>query len=352
MARVTGAGRGAPDRRARGTMLGRILVVAALAALSSAGPASATSCDIARPIVLGGLDYDSAAFGNAVAKAILSKGYGCKIDILPGSVLPLLAGLARGDVDVVMEVWTANPAEAWVKAERDGKVVRLGTNFADAQQGWFVPRYVVDGADAPAPGLRSVADLPGHKSLFADPEEPGKGRFYNCPAGWQCELINSRKLRAYGLDRDFTNFRPGTGEALAAAEEGAVRRRKPVLFYYWSPTWLLGKYDFVMLREPPFDPAVWDALSAGDAKAATAYPTSEVVIGANAAFAGQAPNVAALFRNWRLSSAVVGEALAYMRERRATADEAAARFLESHPEIWTGWVPEDVAARIRSGSGG
>ena len=334
-------------------MLGRILGVVALAALWTADPASATSCDMARPIVLGGLDYDSAVFGNAVAKAILTKGYGCKVDILPGSVLPLLAGLARGDIDIVMEVWTANEPETWVKAERDGKVVRLGTNFADTQQGWFVPRYVVEGANAPAPGLKAVADLPGYKRLFADPEEPGKGRFYNCPAGWQCELINSRKLRAYGLDKDFTNFRPGTGEALAAAVEGAVRRRRPILFYYWSPTWLLAKYDFVRLAEPPFDPAVWEALNAGDdATAATAYPTNDVVIGANAGFAKQAPNIAALFRNWRLSSAVVGEALAYMREHNASADEAALRFLKTHPEVWTGWVPEEVAARIRSALGG
>ena len=321
----------------------------ALAAVLTAHPAFATSCDVARPVVLAGLDYDSAAFDNAVAKAILTKGYGCKVDILPGTVLPLVAGLARGDVDVLMEVWTANPAEAWVKAEREGKAVRLGTNFADTREGWFVPRYVVEGANAPAPDLKSVTDLSRHKALFADPEEPGKGRFYNCPAGWQCELINSKKLRAYGLDEHFSNFRPGTGEALAAAVEGAVRRRRPILFYYWSPTWLLGKYDFAMLEEPPFDQATWDALKASDnPTAATAYPANTVVIGANAEFAKQAPNIVALFRNWRSSNEIVGEALAYMREHNATADDAALRFLRTRPEVWTPWVPQDVADRIRA----
>ncbi len=321
----------------------------ALAAVLTAHPAFATSCDVARPVVLAGLDYDSAAFDNAVAKAILTKGYGCKVDILPGTVLPLVAGLARGDVDVLMEVWTANPAEAWVRAEREGKAVRLGTNFADTREGWFVPRYVVEGANAPAPDLKSVTDLSRHKALFADPEEPGKGRFYNCPAGWQCELINSKKLRAYGLDEHFSNFRPGTGEALAAAVEGAVRRRRPILFYYWSPTWLLGKYDFAMLEEPPFDQATWDALKASDnPTAATAYPANTVVIGANAEFAKQAPNIVALFRNWRSSNEIVGEALAYMREHNATADDAALRFLRTRSEVWTRWVPQDVAERIRA----
>ena len=47
---------------------------------------------------------------DALAELILTKGYGCKVEILPGTVLPLVNGLARGDVDVLMEVWTANPA--------------------------------------------------------------------------------------------------------------------------------------------------------------------------------------------------------------------------------------------------
>ncbi|MGV8790420.1 glycine betaine ABC transporter substrate-binding protein, partial [Pseudomonas aeruginosa] len=47
--------------------------------------------------------------------------------------------------------------------------------------------------------------------VFRDPEEPGKGRFYHCPAGWTCELENSEMLKRYGLEETFTNFRPGTG---------------------------------------------------------------------------------------------------------------------------------------------
>jgi glycine betaine/proline transport system substrate-binding protein len=209
---------------------------------------------------------------------------------------------------------------------------------------------VVEGPKAVAPDLKSVQDLARHKGVFADPEEPGKGRFYNCPAGWQCELINTKKLAAYGLTADYTNFRAGTGEALAVAVEGAVRRQRPILFYYWGPTWLLGKYDFVMLSEPPFDQAVWDAMKASDAPtAATAYPSNTVVIGANAAFAKQAPAVAAMLGRWRSSNEVVGEALAFMRTENASPDAAAARFLKARPEVWVEWVPPEVAERVKAG---
>lgn len=307
------------------------------------------ACDVDRPIMFAGLDYDSAQFHNAVAMFILRTGYECKVDALPGQTIPLLTGLGRGDLDVVMEVWMANPAQPWVDAEKAGKVVNLGVNFPDAQEAWFVPRYVVEGPKAPAPELKSVADLPKYKELFADPEEPTKGRFHNCVAGWQCELINSKKLIAYGLDASYTNFRPGSAEAVGAAVESAIARKRPILFYYWGPTWLLGKHDLVQLEEPSFDPATWEAMLASDRPtAATAYPVSEVIIGANSEFAKSAPAVVEFLTKYETTNRIVSQALAQMRQTGASAEEAAKYFLKTREDVWTPWVPADVAERVRS----
>lgn len=316
--------------------------------LAGAAPAQA-ACDVDRPIMFAGLDYDSAQFHNALAMYVLRTGYECKVDAIPGQTIPLLNGLARGDIDIVMEVWMANPAQPWVDAEKAGTVVNLGVNFPDAQEAWFVPRYLVEGPRAAAPGLKSVADLPKYKDLFADPEEPGKGRFLNCVAGWQCELVNSKKLHAYGLDGSFTNFRPGSGEAAAAAIDSAVARKQPILFYYWGPTWLIGKHDFVALAEPPFDRKVWATMLAEEAPtAATAYPVSEVVIGANAEFMKSAPDVVAFLINYETTNRIVSTALAQMHQTGASAEEAAKYFLKTREDIWTPWVPADVADRIRA----
>lgn len=119
-----------------------------------------------------------------------------------------------------------------------------------------MPRYVIEGdpqrkLEAKAPKLRSIADLAQYAEVFRDPEEPGKGRFYNCPAGWTCELENSEMLKSYGLEETFTNFRPGTGPALDAAVLSSYRRGEPILFYYWSPTPLMGRADLVRLEERP-----------------------------------------------------------------------------------------------------
>ncbi|GAB5375600.1 MAG: ABC transporter substrate-binding protein [Acuticoccus sp.] len=294
-----------------------------------------------------GLDYGSAAFHTALARVVLEKGYECETDAIPGTTLVLAQGLARGDVDVMMEIWTANPAQPFVDGEKAGTTTRLGTTFPDAREGWFVPRYVVDGEGAEAPDLTSVDQLGDYKALFKDPEAPEKGRFLNCVVGWQCELVNSKKLAAYGLEDDYSNVRPGAGAALEAAVESAYLRKRPVLFYHWAPTWLIGKYDFVMLDEPPHDKATWDAMMAAEEPAAaTAYPQTRVVIGANTEFTEKSEALTGFFNAYGMTSDDTSKALAYMRDNDADAEEAAEEFLRTRKDIWSTWVPQDVADRL------
>lgn len=326
--------------------------LAAGAVLGLAGAAPA--CEVDHKIVFAGLDWDSNAFHTAVAQRILRDGMGCEVDLIPGSTIPLFNGMARGDMHVMMEVWSNNTPPSWTAGVAAGRLVEVGINFPDAVQGWFVPKYLVQGDQAPARGLRAVSDLPRFKALFRDPEEPGKGRFLNCIAGWQCELVNSKKLHAYGLAEHYTNFRPGTGAALDAAILSALQRRRPVLFYYWGPTWLLGQVgnDLVMLDEPPYDAARWAALDRvrdpRDAREATAYPVVEVRIGANKAFLDRAPRIHAFLQRYRTSARLVSDALAYMQRTRGSADDAARHFLKTRADLWTGWVPPETAARVQA----
>lgn len=81
-----------------------------VATAAHTGPAFAEEpeCDLDRPMVFAGLDWDSAQFHNEVARYILEEGYGCRTDAIPGSTMSMLAAMARGDVDVTMEIWKAN----------------------------------------------------------------------------------------------------------------------------------------------------------------------------------------------------------------------------------------------------
>lgn len=322
----------------------RIMAVLAAALGTCAG---AAACEINRPINFAGLDYDSAAFHTTIARTIIEKGYGCKTERVPGATIPLVNGLARGDVDLTMEIWLANPVQPWVDAEREKKVVRLGTTFPDATEGWYVPRALVEGPNAKAPNLKKVSDLVANKALFADPDNPDKGLFYNCVPGWQCEVVNSKKLVAYGLEAHFTNVRPGASEALVAAIDSGLKRGRPVLFYHWSPSWLVGAHDLVKLEEPAFDREIWAKMIAeARPERATAYPVSEVVIGANVRFVESAPQITAFLKAYRSSSAQTSAALAAGKAAGISVEQAALRFMKEKPEVWRGWVPAEVANRV------
>lgn len=316
--------------------------------------AQAATCDVDRDIIFGDLDWASAQFHNRVAQFILEEGYGCSTDFIPGSTLPIYNGMARGDVDITMEIWVPNVPEWWEENTANGKVQSVGLAYPDAVQGWFVPRYLVEGDDAPAAGLTSVSQLADYAQVFQDPEDPDMGRFYNCIAGWGCEDANTRKLSAYGLEETFTNFRPGTGGALAAAIESSILREQPIVFYYWGPTWVMGKVgdDVIQLEEPAYDEDTWNAMMAADpadsAEVATAYPVIPVEIGVNSEFAAEAPNVVDFLGQYGTTGQMVSEALLYMQENDVEADEAAEHFLRTREDVWLGWVSEDVANAVRA----
>ncbi len=328
-------------------------VVALPFAVSSA-EAAAPACEIDRPVMLAGLDWDSNAFHNSVASFIMKHGYGCETDAIPGSTIPLLNGMARGDIDVTMEMWSDNVRDALAEGLAKKQFVDLGTNFPDATQAWYVPKYLVEGDDAPAKGLKSVADLPKFKEVFADPEEPEKGRFYNCIAGWSCEIINTKKLNAYGLTEHFVNFRPGTGAALSAAIESNIRRKKPILFYYWGPTWVMGKVgdDLIQLEEPAYNEEIWQKLfnetDPSKVTEAVAYPASATDVFVNSEFHAQAPKMVEFLTKYTTTSNDVSKALAFMQDTGGTTDDAAIEFLKTNTELWTGWVPADVAERVNA----
>ncbi len=325
----------------------RLLVtLAALLVFSSV--ALAQECNgIDRTIVFAGLDWDSAQLHNEIAGYILQEGFGCEFTDIPGSTVPMVQGLVRGDIDINMEIWFNTAPEIWREAVASGDVLDLGRNMDASEFSFLVPRYVIEGdadrgIEPMAPDLRSVTDLSRYAELFKDPEEPNKGRYYNCIIGWQCELVNNDKLATYELEEYFTNFRPGTGAALASSLAGAYEKGEPWLGYYWGPTWVLGTFDMVVLEEPDYSDDCWV-----DGDHGCAFPASIVDISVSKEFAEAASaEMLDFLRAFGLGQERVSRLLAFMRANDADAAEAARYFLENEPEVWTAWLPEEVAQRV------
>ena len=323
------------------------LGVAMLLGATQARAADAPSCEVSHPVRFGGMNWESNLVLTEIERRILEKGYGCQTDVLPTETLSALAAMGRGDLDVISEIWQNSIAEPWAKAVATGKVKSIGTVYLGGE-GWYIPRYVAERL----PELKSIEDLPRFKDEFADNEDPGKGRFYGCPVGWGCEVVATQIFKAdKKLAEAFNLFAPGTGAAQKAAIASAYKRKRNIVFYYWSPTPLVASMGLVRLKFPPYDKAKHRCLT--DANCTNPevvdYPENPVLTGVNTQFSEQAPKATEFLSKVSLPVDVVNGMLAEMDAESLEVTDVADRFLKNHADVWTKWVPADVAERVKAG---
>ena len=311
-----------------------------------------------KPIVFADLGWDSAQVHNRIAGFIIEHGLGYPVKYTQGETILLNTALinAKGDdaPNVNMETWTENWQELYDEGLAKGKdpnikegFVRLGPNFPNSVQGWYVPTYVIKGdpkrgIKPMAPDLKSVYDMPKYWKLFKDPEDPGKGLFFSCIPGWSCKIVNDKKFDAYGIRDTYNIMEPGSGAALAASMEAAYKRGKPWIGYYWAPTWVLGKLDMTQLDEPPFDQAVFEST------AKCAYPAVKCDIIVHKKLPEWAPDVAEFLKKYRTTLDINNKFLAHMQDTGGKPPEGAMWFLKNYEDLWTQWVSADVAAKVKA----
>src|SRR5690554_5144578 len=332
--------------RRHAAALGCALAFAGLSAVPAvASAADAPQCELDRPIRFGGMNWETNLVLVELERYIADKGYGCESEVLPVETLPALAALTRGDLDINSEIWLNSVAEPWAEAEATGKVKRIGDIYMGGES-WFIPRYTAERL----PELTKAADLPQFKDAFKDPEEPTKGRFYGCPAGWGCEVVSGNLFNALKLDDTFTLFSPGTGATQKAALTAAYKRKENIVFYYWYPTPLVGSMDLVKLELPAYDKDKHACLT--DPNCAdpqpSAYPDNPVFTAVTTSFTKEAPKLTEFLSKVAVPLPMMDQTMTYMEENEAEPVDVAQWFLKNQQDIWTAWLPADVADRVQA----
>lgn len=297
-------------------------------------------------IVFADAGWDSIRVHNTIAQTIIEEGYGYDTDVIAGSTATTYQGLRTADINVYMEAWTDNIKEIYEESIEEGDVVELSVNFDDNVQGLYVPAYVIEGDEERgieplAPELRTVEDLKKYPEVFEDPENRSKGRIINAPSGWEANDFISRKFDTYGLDETFTNFMPGSDSAIVASLVDAYNKGEGWVGYYWSPTSVTAQYDLILLEEAPYEETEWIET------AGTEFPPNDVTVAVHHQLVDQAPDVVDFLSNYETSSELTEEALLYMVENDVDHIEAALWWMKEYEAIWTEWVPEDVAEKVK-----
>lgn len=291
--------------------------------------------------------WDSIRVHNSIAQLIVEEGFGYKTDVVSGTSAATMQALEQGDINVYMEVWTDNIKEVYEKAIASGKIVTLSTNFADNSQGLYVPTYVIEGdkergIDAVAPDLKTVQDLEKYPDIFQDPEDGSKGRIVGAPSSWLVSEHLETKLETYQLDKKYNYLAPGSDSAIVADLAGAYKKGAPWVGYYWSPTWVTASYDLTLLTDNPYDADVWEK-SKG-----TEFPPNNVVVAVHKDLPTQAKEIVDFLKKYETSNALTETALDYMGANKVEPDEAAQWWMKEHENIWTAWVSEEVADKVKA----
>jgi glycine betaine/proline transport system substrate-binding protein len=294
--------------------------------------------------VIADAGWDSIRLHNAIVALVADAAYDIDTEEMSGSTPITYSGLKSGDISIYTEIWTDNIA-TYNDDVANGEFVELGINFDDNAQGFYVPRYVIEGdaergIEPMAPDLKTVADLANYSDVFVDPEDTDKGRVYGAISGWEVDLIMRAKYEFYGLDAMYNYMDPGSDAALAAAFASAYKKGDPIVGYYWEPTWLTGKYDLVLLEDAPYDAELYP-------QGACACPSVKVTICVSNDFYAAQPAFCEFLSKYRTSSALTAEALTYIMDNDASYEDAAAWFLIKNDALIDEWLPEDKAQLVR-----
>ncbi len=329
----------------------KILASAAIATIgmSFAGSAMAQECG---EITMAEFNWASAELLANVDKFILEEGYGCDIELIVGGTSAIFASMdGKGSPMIAGEQWVNGVRELVDAAMDAGRLHAVNRGpITGLGEGWWIPPYIA----AANPELQTVLDIIERPDLFPSAEDPSKGAFVGCPAGWGCQQINISLFEAFDMEaKGWVLIDPGSAAGLDGSIAKANEREQAWFGYYWSPTSIIGKYSMTPV---PFgvdyagDDNWNNCMSKPDCPDVqqTAWTKSEVFTLVTDEFFQNGGEINDYLAARVYPGPVMNEMLVYMADEQAAGEDAAIEFLTSYEDIWTQWVSPEIAAKVKA----
>ena len=318
-------------------------------AFASAGFAAAAHAECG-DINLAAFSWQSSEAMTYVDQAILNAGYDCNATVVAGDTVPTITSLIeKGQPDVVSEATPSLLGEVYTKGAEEGRVSQIGTAISDGQvSGWYIPAYLAEAH----PEIKTVEDAIAHPELFPSPEDASKGGVIQGPQGWGDTVVTAQLYKALDLDnKGFQMVPSGSAAALDGAIAKAYEQKAGFIAQYWAPTSLLVQYPMVRL-EMAHDADEWARCTSvqdcPDPKP-NYWQQAEMVTLASSDFSKAAdPAVLDYFGKRSWTQAEVSQVMAWMTDNQANGEDGAKWFLENMQDVWTKWVPADVAEKVKA----
>jgi glycine betaine/proline transport system permease protein/glycine betaine/proline transport system substrate-binding protein len=283
---------------------------------------------------------------NAIAKFVVENGFdGYEVELATGSATLLWQGMIQGDVDLDIEEWTENMPTYHADVAR-GDIIPLGELVPDSAQGFYVPRYVIEGdkergIEPMAPDLKTVSDLAKYAHVFIDPEDSSKARIYGPIPGWEIDNTMYKKYQHYKLDEaGYIYFRVGSEPVLFTSLMSAYNLGEPWVGYMYEPSWIAGKLDLVILEDVPYDPKLYT-------EGACEIPRQALMNLCSRYFPERAPDLVDFFKNYKTGLDRISAALAYLEDTKESHAKTAIWFMKTYDNLLDEWLTPEQAKKVR-----
>lgn len=324
-----------------------LLAATALMPVMFGGAANAACGDI----TLSAFNWQSAEVNTYVDQYILNNGYGCNATVVAGDTVPTLTSMVeKSQPDITPAVAPSVVGDVFTNGVAEGRISKIGNAISDGSvSGWYIPQYVVDAH----PDIKTVDDAIKHPELFPSPEDASKGGVIQGPQGWGDTVVTEQLFKALGADgKGFVLVPTGSAAALDGSIAKAYEQKQGFIAAYWAPTSLLVKYPMVRLEGPAHDDAEWARCTSKqdcpDPKVNYWKPAEEVTIATDKFMKrDDVGPVKEYFAKRSWTQAEVSKIMLWMTENQANGEDGAKWFLKNMPQVWTTWVPADVAQKIK-----
>ena len=284
-------------------------------------------------------DWDGQLVTTAIAKILLEEEMGFEVvqKFAPADSAVMYVGLQSSEFHFVCCAWLSASRGFEEDFIDDRKTVeRLGPVGVLGTQGWFVPRYVVEGDSsrgitATAPNLRSYQDLNEYAELFATSDTGDKGRVLDFQPTW--DNRNAERIDAMGLN--FQVVYSGSEGASFAELDAHYRRGDPLMLHMWAPHWTHAKYDMVQIELPPF---IADCYPNGE-NYFCGWASERVMKLAWTGLKDEFPKAYEFLQNFTINNDQQNEMVFAVTDGGKEITEAARDWIDANKSIWQSWIP-------------
>ncbi len=272
--------------------------------------------------------WTASAVNVEVAKQLIEKNLGNKVEIVKIDENLQFAGLAAGELDATLEIWPSGVVAEEQKYIDEGEIVNAGPLGAVGKIGWFVPDYVTE-------KFPSLATWEGFKDpavakAFATAETGDNGRFLGTDPSYSQYDEAIVKNLSLPLEVKFS----GSEAATVAELDSKVAAKEPVVMYWWTPTAAVAKYKLKNIALPAYSKECY----ADTAKIACDYPEDVLFKAISAKLEAKDAAVAAFLKNFSLSTEDQLGMLPTVEIDKKPVAEVAGAWIAANEATWKAWL--------------